>query len=259
MKDVNVKIEGNVNVFCQTKLWKALDAIHKEYGVNKSEILMSFIEHHFTTQDDLLVGVLQQVEKSLQDRLAQIQAAKQNLNSPVKPSINIVNVAPVQKEVKAKPVVKPPLKSNFGEALADALINVDASEPEKSDEPKNYENQDINFDQFRYKRYEDLEQIGMTLYGSKFLSGGFLKSNFKNGFFAMQAAQSLEFWRDGLSVQEICRKQPIQFENYNTNKVDSRIPTIQTMFRRIMKQIVKFGTADERAKLFANSAIRRGS
>ena len=81
MKDVNVKIEGNVNVYCQTKLWKALDAIHKEYGVNKSEILMSFIEHHFTTQDDLLVGVLQQVEKSLQDRLAQIQAAKQNLNS----------------------------------------------------------------------------------------------------------------------------------------------------------------------------------
>ena len=258
MKDVNVKIEGNVNVYCQTKLWKALDAIHKEYGVNKSEILMSFIEHHFATQDDLLVGVLQQVEKSLQDRLAQIQAAKQNLNSPVKPSINIVNVVPVQKEVKAKPVVKPPLKSNFGEALADALINVDASEPEKSDELKNYENQDINFDQFRYKRYEDLEQIGMTLYGSKFLSGGYLKSNFKNGFFAMQAAQSLEVWRDGLSIQEICRKQPIQFENQNTHKVDSRIPTIQTMFRRIMKQIVKFGTADERAKLFANSALRRG-
>ena len=81
MNSANIKIEGNVTVFCKTDLWKALDSIHKEYGVNKSEILISFVEHHFTKKDDLLVGVLNQVEKSLQDRLAQIQAAKNNINN----------------------------------------------------------------------------------------------------------------------------------------------------------------------------------
>ena len=258
MSNTQIKVEGNVNVFCEPKLWKALDNIHKDYGVNKAQILISFIEHHFTEDDDLLVGVLDQVEASLKAKLADIQKAKNGHSKSAVVSV-INNFIPTKPEPKkAKIVVKPPLKSNFGEALADALINSNASESEKSDEPINYENQDINFDQFRYKRYEDLEQIGMTLYGSKFLSGGYLKSNFKNGFFAMQAAQSLEFWRDGLSIQEICRKQPIQFENHNTHKLDSRTPTIQTMFRRIMKQIVKFGTGDERAKLFANSALRRG-
>ena len=246
MKDTNVKIEGHVNVFCETKLWKALDAIHKEYGVNKSEILMSFVEHHFTTQDDLLVGVLQQVEKSLQDRLAQIQAAKENLNSPVKPSINIVNVVPVQKEVKAKPVVKYK-KSDFAGVLEGALEESKPVIAEPQDEKEiDYETQDLNFDQFRYKRYEDLEQIGITLSNTEFIKSTLLYNNWKNGFFAMQASQSLDLWRDGDTIAKICTKQLIRFENRNTGQMDERQPTVQTMFRRLMKQIAKHGTHTEK-------------
>ena len=248
MNNTNIKIEGHVNLFCKTDLWKALDSIHKEYGVNKSEILISFVEHHFTKKDDLLVGVLNQVEKSLQDRLAQIQAAKKGINqSTPKPSISIVNNTTVVELSKPKPVVKYK-KSSFAVALESAIDKVEVQTPVVKDESEL--TQDLNFAQFRYKRYEDLEQIGSTLAHSEFIASKHLHKKWMNGFYAMQASQALDLWKDGNTIAQICHKQPIQFENRDTQKLDQRSPTIQTMFRRLMKQIAKHGSQQEKAYLF---------
>ena len=249
MSNTTQKVEGHVNVFCKSRLWKALDAIHREYGVNKSEILMSFIEHHFVKDDDLLVGVLEQVEKNLQNKLAEIQAAKKDIGK-TKPIVQVINNFT---EPKPKPVVKYK-KSDFAVGLEEALQNVDTKpteeEQEEIDLVKVYDSEDLNFNQFRFKRYEDLEHIGILLKGSKFINSPNHKSKFKNGFFASQASQALDMWRDGATVAEICKKQPIQFMNQNTGQLDVRPPTIQTMFRRLVKQIHKFGRNDEKQKLF---------
>ena len=248
MSNTTQKVEGHVNVFCKSRLWKALDAIHREYGVNKSEILMSFIEHHFVKDDDLLVGVLEKVEQSLQAKLAEIQAAKNDIGK-TKPIVQVINnVAPPKPVVKYK-------KSDFAVGLQEALQDVDVKPTEKEEQEevdliKDYDSDDLNFNQFRYKRYEDLEHIGHTLKGTKFVNSPNHKSKFKNGFFASQASQALDMWRDGATVADICKKQPIQFLNQNTGKLDVRPPTIQTMFRRLVKQIRKFGRSDEKQKLF---------
>lgn len=235
------KVEGHVNIFCKPRLWKALDAIHKEYGINKSEILLSFIEHHFVKEDDLLVGVLEQVEKNLQAKLAEVQKAKNDIGKP-RAVVKVINTS------SNKPKPKPK-QSEFASALEQAI---EKAEPKKDevDLVQDTDSQDLNFDQFKYKRYEDLEQIGHTLKGTKFIKSPMHKAKFKNGFYASQASQALDMWRDGKTVAEICKAQPITFMNSTTEKFDNRRPTTQTVFRRLVKQIAKFGRNEEKQKLF---------
>jgi len=226
----SIKSVGNVTFFCNEKLWGALDNIHREYGINKSDIITAFIERHFKTEQDLMVGLYDEVELNLMQRLQEIRKAKANISEPV---------------VKDKPVIvninKYEPKTEFGSKLAEVVKDIELDKTPATN--------DIVYDNFRFARYSQLESIGMQLQGSEFLNKAFWSKKWKNTFFKMQATQALDMWRDGKTINDIIHAQPIFFVDEQGKKC-SRNPTVQTMFKRLIKVITKHGTGEEKQTLY---------
>tara|TARA_Y100000592_G_scaffold98824_1_gene172962 strand:- start:803 stop:1537 length:735 start_codon:yes stop_codon:yes gene_type:complete len=242
MTNPSTKNTGHVNIFCDEELWTALDNIHKTYGINKSETILSFIKRHFKSEDDLLFSMHDVVEEALLKRLAEVRAAKKKLERPKKP-YTIVNI---NNKV-----------SDFGAKLEQAVSQkADESDqyesPQEEPAPRDWSDvQDINFDNYRYALYKDLHIMGNAFRGSAFLNKEHWSKRWKNGFFKLQAEQAMTMWRDGDTIFDICKKQPIVY-TLDDGRQAQRTPTVQTMLKRLIKYITKHGTLTEKAYLYGH-------
>ena len=102
-------------------------------------------------------------------------------------------------------------------------------------------------------KYKDLDILGISFEGAKILQEDNLKRGFKNGLYATLHSQALGMWSDqkqDLTIREIAKLQPVIKDNGET-----RVLTIQTIVKRLIKAIVHFGTAEEKTLLFGTSDI----
>ena len=69
----------NVNLYVDGDLFQALHQIHLEFGVKKSDPLLAFIKMNFTCKEDLLVSVMTDVERDLENKLDSLRKARQEI------------------------------------------------------------------------------------------------------------------------------------------------------------------------------------
>lgn len=69
----------NVNLYVDGDLFQALHQIHVEFGVKKSDTLLAFIKMNFTCKEDLLVSVMTDVERDLENKLDSLRKARQEI------------------------------------------------------------------------------------------------------------------------------------------------------------------------------------
>jgi|TARA_R110000744_G_scaffold34380_5_gene80183 hypothetical protein len=69
----------NVNLYVDGDLFQALHQIHLEFGVKKSDTLLAFIKMNFTCKEDLLVSVMTDVERDLENKLDSLRKARQEI------------------------------------------------------------------------------------------------------------------------------------------------------------------------------------
>tara|TARA_R110000796_G_scaffold146063_1_gene262685 strand:+ start:36 stop:311 length:276 start_codon:yes stop_codon:yes gene_type:complete len=69
----------NVNLYVDGDLFQALHQIHLEFGVKKSDTMLAFIKMNFTCKEDLLVSVMTDVERDLENKLDSLRKARQEI------------------------------------------------------------------------------------------------------------------------------------------------------------------------------------
>ena len=69
----------NVNLYVDGDLFQALHQIHQEFGVKKSDTMLAFIKMNFTCKEDLLVSVMTDVERDLENKLDSLRKARQEI------------------------------------------------------------------------------------------------------------------------------------------------------------------------------------
>jgi hypothetical protein len=69
----------NVNLYVDGDLFQALHQINLEFGVKKSDTLLAFIKMNFTCKEDLLVSVMTDVERDLENKLDSLRKARQEI------------------------------------------------------------------------------------------------------------------------------------------------------------------------------------
>jgi len=84
------KITGNVNIVCDADLWKDLHELHKEFGINKSDILNNFINHFYSNKDDLIKVIAPIIEDQLQQRLNEVRKLQGKVKAVSSPPIKEV-------------------------------------------------------------------------------------------------------------------------------------------------------------------------
>jgi len=89
------KITGNVNIVCDADLWKDLHELHKEFGINKSDILNNFIYHFYSNKEDLIKVIAPIIEEQLQKRLNEVRKLQGKIKvvstPPIKEVITQIN------------------------------------------------------------------------------------------------------------------------------------------------------------------------
>jgi len=242
----NLKARYNVDI--STQLFHVVAKMIKSEKQLEKIVVASLLEEHESKGNALRdkaseLGIEYNVANQLAQRLVPVVNA------------NVVDVFSKHKTKKAKVggtenIIKKCLHKN-SDVKTDMKSKLEEAVSESTTKVKSID--DIDWQRLASWKYKDLDILGISFEGAKILQEDNLKRGFKNGLYATLHSQALGMWSDqkqDLTIREIAKLQPVIKDNGET-----RILTIQTIVKRLIKAIVHFGTAEEKKLLFGTSDI----